>query len=126
MPKLQHLKKHNHYLAVGPRGNRSKIYSQKRQLTNKTDDIETRDGGEYIRKITQRTNTKTSNFSEFPHPPKEKQVKLKHLKDNTLAKFRSRTVKRKNKKAQKLGLQKVTPKKNNNLRYYNIVTDLQK
>jgi len=111
MPKLQHLRKQNNYLAVGPRGNRGKIYSQKRQMTSKTDDIYERKGGEYIRKITQRTNTKYSNFSEFPHPPKEKQVKLRHLNDNnTLAKFRSRTVKRKNKKANKLGLRKITPK----------------
>jgi len=104
---------------------KSKIYSQNRQSTSKTDDIYSREGGEYIRKITQRTNTKYSNFSEFPHPPKERQVKLKHLKENTLSKFRCRTVKRKNKGISKLTQKKITPRKNNNLKYYNIVTELQ-
>lgn len=129
---MQHLNKQNNYLAVGPRGNqkqsswKSKIYSKNRQLTSKTEDIYWREGGEYIRKITQRTDTKYSNFSEFPHPPKEKQVKLKQLKGNTLSKIRSRTVKRKNKITSKFGMKKTSAQKNNNLRYYNIVTDLQK
>lgn len=128
VPKLQHLNnRQNNYLAVGPRnklnqnGRKSKLYSQNRQLTSKTDDIYNREGGEYIRKITQRTNTKYSNFSEFPNPVKEKQVKLNHLKEDTLSKFRSRTVKRKNKGSSKLGLKKVTPRRNKN-----IITDLQR
>lgn len=132
IPKLQHLNFMNsNYLAVGPRGKesvsgiKSKIYSQNRQLTWKTDDIYSREGGEYIRKITQRTNTKISNFSEFPHPIKERQVKLNQLQAQDLSKFRSRTVKRKNKGMSKFGMKKISPLKNN-LRYYNIVTDLQK
>lgn len=131
MPKLQHLNKQELYLAVGP-GNKqlssirkSKLYSQNRQLTSKTDDIYNRDGGEYIRKITQRTNTKISNFSEFPNQIKEKTVKLRNEKGDTLSKFRSRTVKRKNKGVSKLG-KMITPRKNHNLKYYNIVTDLQR
>jgi hypothetical protein len=90
-------------------------------LTSKTDDIYTREGGEYIRKITQRTNTKYSNFSEFPNPIKERQVKLNQLKEDPSSKFRSRTVKRKNKGASKLGIKKVTPRRNKN-----IITDLQR
>ena len=49
MPKMQHLNKENHYLAIGPRGNhklnsrKTKILSKNRQLTSKTDDVETRD-----------------------------------------------------------------------------------
>lgn len=128
---MQHFNKHNNFLVVGPRGNqkqshwKSKIYSQNRQSTSKTEDIYWREGGEYIRKITQRTDTKYSNFSEFPHAPKEKQVKLTKLKGNALSKLRSKTVRRKNKGISKFGMKKITEKKNN-MRYYNIVTDLQK
>lgn len=119
------------YLAVGPEFKqpqslrKSKIYPQNRQLTSKTEDIYNREGGEYIRKITQRTNTKISNFSEFPNQVKEKQVKLNPTKEDTLSKFRSQTVKRKNKGASKLG-KRTTPQKKHNLKYYNIVTDLQR
>lgn len=129
---MQHLNKENHYLAIGPRGNhklnsrKTKILSKNRQLTSKTDDVGIRDGGEYIRKITQRTNTILSNFSEFPHPKHEKQVKLRHIKENAIGKYRSRTVKRKNKGFHKFRMKKITPRKGNNLKYYNIVTDLQK
>jgi hypothetical protein len=115
IPKLQHLNdRHDHYLAIGPRGKesasvkKSKICSQNRQLTCKTDDIYTRESGEYIRKITQRTNTKISNFSEFPHPKKEKQVKLSQIQAQDFAKFRSRTVKRKNNSVSKFGMKKMT------------------
>lgn len=128
MPKLQQLNnKQDEYLAVGPVTNqiasnrKSKLYSENRQLTSKTDDIYNRDGGEYIRKITQRTNTKYSNFSEFPHPIKEKTVKLNPANNDNLSKFRSRTVKKRGK-----GVAKITPRKNHNLKYYNIVTDLQR
>lgn len=130
---MQHLNQKELYLAVGP-GNKnaqparkqSKLYSQNRQLTSKTDDIYNREGGEYIKKITQRTNTKFSNFSEFPNPIKERQVKLesKRVADE-ISKYRSRTVKRKNKGGSKLG-KKISPKRNPNLKYYNIITDLQK
>lgn len=131
MPKLQHLGRQELYLAVGPGGKhnsstrKSKLYSQSRQLTSKTDDIYNRDGGEYIRKITQRTNTKISNFSEFPNQVKEKQVKLTQEKLNIDAKFRSRTVKRRLKGVSKLGSQSASKRKHN-LKYYNIITNLQK
>lgn len=132
MPKLQHLtNKQDEYLAVGPSAKqtastrKSKLYSENRQLTSKTDDIYNRDGGEYIRKITQRTNTKYSNFSEFPHTIKEKPVKLNPAKAAIIPKFRSRTVKKRAKGFGKIG-PKVTPRKGHKLKYYNIVTDLQK
>ena len=128
VPKLHHLNnRQGNYLAVGPKNKqnqsnrKSRLFSQNRQLTSKTDDIYTREGGEYIRKITQRTNTKYSNFSEFPNPIKERQVKLNQLKEDPSSKFRSRTVKRKNKGASKLGIKKVTPRRNKN-----IITDLQR
>jgi hypothetical protein len=114
IPRLQHLDRHDHYLAIGPRGKnsasvkKSKICSQNRQLTCKTDDIYTRESGEYIRKITQRTNTKISNFSEFPHPMKEKQVKLSQIQAQDFAKFRCRTVKRKNNSMNRFGMKKMT------------------
>lgn len=115
IPKLQHLNdRHDHYLAIGPRGKESasvkkgKICSQNRQLTCKTDDIYTRESGEYIRKITQRSNTKVSNFSEFPHPMKEKQVKLNQIQAQDFSEFRSRTVKRNNKSMHKFGMKKMT------------------
>jgi hypothetical protein len=131
IPKLHHLGKQEFYLAVGPGGKnnfstrKSKLYSQSRQLTSKTDDIYNRDGGEYIRKITQRTNTKISNFSEFPNQVKEKQVKLNHEKLNNQSNFRSKTVKRRLKGASKLG-NRSTSKRQHNLKYYNIITNLQK
>jgi len=129
IPKLQHLNRQELYLAVGPGGKnnntsrKSKIYSQNRQLTSKTEDIYNRDGGEYIRKITQRTNTKYSNFSEFPNQPvKERQVKLN---PGAIQKFRSRTVKKRNKGTNKLG-KNFQKSRQQHLKYYNIVTDLQK
>lgn len=131
MPKLQHLGRQELYLAVGPgaknnpSARKSKINSQSRQLTSKTDDIYNREGGEYIKKITQRTNTKFSNFSEFPNQVKEKQVKLNSEKLKTESKFRSRTVKRRLKGASKLGSRSAS-KRQHNLKYYNIITNLQK
>lgn len=120
-----------HILAVGPtlkpnpKRKKSKLFNENRQYTSKTDDVYFRDGGEYIRKITQRTNTKISNFSEFPTPIQEKPVKLVQQQEDNYGKYRSRTVKRKNKGLNKFG-GKITAKKNPNLKYYNIVTDLQK
>ncbi|CAI2371028.1 unnamed protein product [Moneuplotes crassus] len=131
-PNLQNLNKGSHYLAIGPRGNqkinsrKTKIYSQNRQLTSKTDDVGTREGGEYIRKITQRTNTIISNFSEFPNHPGERQVKLKHLKPNAIDKYRSRTVKKKGKGNQKLNNHRISSRKGNNNQYYNVTTNMQK
>jgi len=84
-----------------------------------------RGNGGFIKKITQRTNTKISNFSEFPQPIKEKQVKLNNIKPESSNKFRSKTVKRRNKIGSKLG-NKASPRLNHNLKYYNIMTDLQK
>ena len=116
VPKQIFTNKDEHYLAVGPgskpipQRKKSKIYAENRQFTSKTDDVYFRDGGEYIRKITQRTNTKISNFSEFPTPiQEEKQVKLNQTKENTFSKFRSRTVKKKNKNLSRLR-SKVSPK----------------
>lgn len=129
---MQNLNKGNHYLAIGPRGNqklnsrKTKIYSQNRQLTSKTDDVGTREGGEYIRKITQRTNTIMSNFSEFPHHPGERQVKLKHLKPNAIDKYRSRTVKKKSKGNQKFKNHRGNSRKGNNHQYYNVGTNMHK
>lgn len=117
------------YLAVGcgvkisNQQRKSKLYSENRQYTWKTDDMHVRATGNFIKKITQRTNTKASNFSEFPQPIKEKQIKLNNMKPITLSKFRSRTVKRRN-LASKLGRKKSPLKPN--LKYYNIMTDLQK
>lgn len=112
-------------LKPNPKRKKSKLFSENRQYTSKTDDVHIRDGGEYIRKITQRTNTKISNFSEFPTPIQEKPVKLVQPQEEALSKYRSRTVKRKNKGISKFG-GKITAKRNPNLKYYNIVTDLQK
>jgi hypothetical protein len=65
-----------------------------------------------------------SNFSEFPKPVNEKQVKLGNIKPSELTKFRSRTVKKRNKGGSKLGRKKSPIK--HNLKYYNIMTDLEK
>ena len=128
LPKFQPNKNEELYLAVGSgvrinnQQRKSKLYSENRQLTWNTDDF--RDTGNFIKKITQRTNTKVSNFSEFPKPIKEKQVKLGRIKSSEQTKFRSRTVKRRNMGTSKLGKKKTPIKKN--LKYYNIMTDIQK
>lgn len=116
VPKQLFTNKDEHYLAVGPGvkpipyRKKSKIFSQDRQFTSKTDDIYFREGGEYIRKITQRTNTKVSNFSEFPTPiQEERQIKLNQTKENISSKFRSRTVKKNNKGQSRLR-NKLSPK----------------
>lgn len=100
------------------------MFVENRQQTSKTENIYNKEGGEYIKKITQRTDTKVSNFSEFPNPVQEKQVKLDQVKEAGILKFRSRTVKRKFKGENKL--RKALQDKNRNLKYYNIVTNLQK
>ena len=116
------------YLAVGsntkptPKRKKSKIFPEHRQQTSKTDNVINRAGGDFIRKITQRTNTKFSNFSEFPTPIQEKQVKLNQHKKDELSKLRSRTVKRRFKNTSKSKGKKNTKK----LKYYNIITDLQR
>lgn len=128
-PVLQQLNNNKLFLAVEtglkPAAQRkSKLYSDNRQNTSKTEDLYSKEGGAFIKKITQRTNTKASNFSEFPTPIQEKQVKLGHMKEETILKFRSRTVKRKNKGVSKLR-SKVSPVQNRNLKYYNIISGIQ-
>lgn len=91
-------------------------------MTSKTDNIYNRDGGQFIRKITQRTNTKFSNFSEHQTPLQSKQVKMAQTTKVEGPKIRSRTVKNRFKSNSKGRGQK----NRHNLKYYNIITNLQR